>query len=323
MVHWTIGPTHKQRLLNNFNKYKDYDRFDNLIMTDSVEYFDSLSKKENVYIVHIDEIRKDFPWSIELEKLPNEKFDESKYAHEFISTNVKIPTLLERFAFNWELAKNYCGFIFMNCDIHPVFDDEWYKKLEKYFCEPIESHPRFKELGDLSNRILMTPGAGYYDIQHHSFLKRLAEDINNKYKITDSPIKDEFFCMDGNFRTFKFPNPESIDKFFYLINNVVYDSLVNSKEEYIYLTTHSMWNGHSEYIMSILFNLLDAKVFPLTPEFGFIKSFTFLINSYPEDRFWNWGQNMESSMIGKEDFINKNYEKLKEYYFNHAQDFPY
>ena len=72
-----------------------------------------------------------------------------------------------------------------------------------------------------------------------------------------------------------------------------------------------------------MFNLLDVKCFPWTEEFGFSRNDSFKINSYPEDRFWNWGMNMEPSMIGKQDFIDKNYDKLKKYYIDHFIEFPY
>jgi hypothetical protein len=323
IVQFALGPTHKARLLHNLKTYPAYDKFDVFIMSDSVEYFDSVADRSNITIRDLDEMRKDYPWSIELEKIPKERFDETAYAKEFVEENVKIPTLLRRFAFLWENITNYEGIVFMDCDVLPVMDDERYQKLENYFSNPFTKHPQFDLGPGLENKIIMTPAGGFYDKHHHPHLLDFANDVNNDYKVTTKEIKHEFVVMDGNFRTFKFQNKEMIKPFFELLNNVIYDVLVRKKEEYFIYGTHSMWNVHSEYILAVIFNLMDIVTFPWTEDLGFHPYHSFKITSNPEDRFWNWGQHFESSMIGRQDFIEKNYEKLKQYYIDHSQEFPY
>ena len=315
-----LGPTYKARLLHNLQTYPAYDRFDVFIMTDEVEYFESVAHKSNLYINNIDEIRKDYPWSIKLEKVPPLIKDEAEFAKYCIENNVKIPTLLQRFSLNWEKSSDYDGFIWMDCDVLPITDDFFYEKTENYFCNPVESINIFS-LKNLKDKILSSPGGGEYDEYHHPFLKDFAIAINEKYKITDKEIIHKFFTTDGNFRTLKFPNKEMTKYFFELLNNVAHDILTDNK--FFVLGVHTMWNLHSEHILSILFNLLEVVVFPLNDEVGISPHNVFKINSYPEDRFWNWGMNMESSLIGKQDFIDKNYDKLKKYYIDHFQEFPY
>ena len=318
ITQFALGPTYKERLLKNITTYKSYDYFDIFLLTDSVEYFDSISHKSNVIIKDIDEMRKSYPWSFDLEPLPKEKFDEVKYAEEFLLNNTQIPTLLRRFVFNWERVSEYDGFIFMDCDIIPTATDEVFQKLNHYFTTPFPDE-------SLQNKIIVIP-AGYYDDENTiSFLKEFATTINNKYKITDSEIKDQFIRTDGNFRSLKFPNKESIKIFSTLLDNIIYDILTD--DQFFILKGHTMWRLHSEHILSIIFNLLGAESMSWSPELGLSNSLSegsFRVDCYPEDRFWNWALNtVFPSQIGKQDFIDKNYDELKKFYENRAQIFPY
>ena len=54
ITQFALGPTYKERLLKNILTYKPYDYFDIFLLTDSVEYFDSISHKSNVIIKDID-----------------------------------------------------------------------------------------------------------------------------------------------------------------------------------------------------------------------------------------------------------------------------
>ena len=116
LVQYSVGPTYKDRLIYNLKTYPGYNYYDVFILTNDVEYFQSVSHMKNVFLQDIDEIRKDYPWSIELEPVPKEKTDQTKYAKEIWGSNpvIKFPTLLERFVFLWEKVANYDGFIFMN-----------------------------------------------------------------------------------------------------------------------------------------------------------------------------------------------------------------
>lgn len=284
-------------------------------MTDDVEFFSPVANRKNITIKDINEVRKDSPWSIEWEKIPPRIDSESEYAKYFLENNVKIPTLLRRFASTWERFTDYEGFIFMDCDIIPMMDEEGYKMVENYFCNHIDVPGKLSK-----DKITILPAGGRYD-SHHYYLKELATLINKKYKITDKEIEDNFVITDGNFRTLKFPNKSQIKPFFELLNNVVYD-ILNDEQTFFFLRIHSMWNLQSEQILSILFNLLGVQPHIYNESFG-IPPNVFKVHCFPEDRFWNFGLHMESSLIGRQDFIDKNYDKLKTFYENRGQKFPY
>lgn len=318
IMHVAIGPTYKERLLNNLINCDGYDLYDVLVLTDQIEYFDSVKNKNNFFIKDINEFRKNYPWSIEHEKIPNEKTDEVKYAKERLS-DIKFPTLIERFLFDWEEADRYDGFITMSCDVIPLKNIEEFKITEKYFTEKISRHPMQEDDSDLKNKIIIIPGDSTYDYEHHKYLIDYAEDINQNYKITDKKIIYKFPVNDGNFRSYNFPDKESRKKFFNLINNIVYDIYVNNK--YFLIGDHCHWRGNAEYIMSIVMNLMDGIFFPRS-DFTGLTTRLFRVDCYPEDRFWSWGWDYDIEK-GKKGFIEKNYDQLKTFYENRGQKFPY
>lgn len=320
LVQLSVGPTYKARLLHNLNTCPAYDFFDVFIMTDDVEYFSSVAHRPNLIIKDLDELRKDFPWSVELEALPPKNCTEEEYAKLHRDQQFKFPTLVDRFVWHWDGAENYDGFVFMNCDILPVATEETYKILEQYFTTSIEQHPQFKTDNSLVDKIVVVPGGGSYDDYHNPHFMQYAITLNEKFKVTDKPLVHNFPVTDGNFRTFKFPDKKMIKPFFELVNNIAKEVLTT--DSYTFVGVHSIWNLNSEHIYSIVFNFLDVHVFPMTGHWGITRE-VFQINCYPEDRFWTWGMNMDCTFNTQEEFIQHNYDKLKAFYEGRAQPFPY
>lgn len=318
ITQFAVGPTHKARLLHNLLNFRGYDFFDVYILTDTVEFFAPITHLSNIKVADVNEARKDHSWSLEHEPLPEEKYDEAKYAVEFMAKSFKIPTTIRRFAFL--LEKKYHGYIFMDCDIIPVIGGEYFKKLNDYFTKGYINNQWGG--GATEGKIVALPASSPgYDAFHHPYLMEYAQDINNRYKVTGEPIRDNFISTDGNFRTLKFPDKGMVMPFFDLLNSLIHDILVDGM--YFHLRGGSIWNVHSEYLLSIILNLMGAVAYPQVHEIGLHHHTGFRVDCYPEDRYWNWGQHFDSSMIGKMDFVQKNYEKLKTFYTNRGQTYPY
>lgn len=320
IVQLSVGPTYKARLLHNLNTCPAYDLFDVFIMTDEVEYFASVAHRPNLIIKDLDELRKDFPWSVELEKIPPRASTEQDYARIMRDEQFKFPTLVDRFVWHWEHAEEYEGFIFMNCDILPIADAEGYKVMEEYYTSPVDQHPQFPTETSLLDKIIVVPGAGTYDEYHHQYLLDYAKMFNEKFKVVDKEIVHHFPVTDGNFRTFKFPDKKMIKPFFELVNNIAKEVLTTN--DYFFIGNHSVWNLNSEHIYSIVFNLFDVQVFPPTGHWGVYPG-TFAVCCFPEDRFWSWGGQMDSSFYTQEEFIQHNYDILKAFHEGRGQPFPY
>lgn len=318
IVQCAWGPTYRKRLLKNLKECDGYDLYDIFVMTNCVEEFEEVSHKENIFIRDLDEMRKDYPWSIEHEKLPKEIFDEKKYVEE-VST-MKIPTLFRRFVFLWEKIHDYDGFIFMDCDVIPLKNMSAYEVTKNYFTNKMKTHPVFNDGEDLSKKIIVVPGGNKYQEMYHPFLLDFAKKINEKYKITDKEIVWNFPITDGNFRTINFPDKSYYTRFFEFINNVIYDILV--EKEYFHISTHSIWLVNSEYLLSIALNLFDGIAYPSNTVGVGLGPDLFRVDCYPEDRHWCFGLNFKSTYT-RDEFIKVNYDELKKFYENRSQVFPY
>ena len=328
VVVW-FGPTYKKRLLNNIKTNKGYEKYDVLIITDDVEYWDDIKNKENIFIEHIDDLRKDYPWSIENEKLPNEKRDEIKYAKEIIENDFKFPTLLHRFSFIWKNAQNYDGFIWPNTDVlpkeitenHVIEMNNYFSKKEFLSSGTNKNYTWCTDIDLPKKHIIMCPGGHPYDShEQHSHLVDYTKKINEKYKITDKEIIHNFLMFDGNFTTYNFPNKTYYFKFFDLINNIIKEYFEN-KDEFFKIGGNTIWLTGQEYITSIAMYLMNGTMIPLNT-CNILGSQTFDICCYPEDRFWNWGWDRDINE-GQEGFIRKHYDKLKHFYESRGQKWVY
>lgn len=316
ITQFIVGPTYKDRIKYNLNKYREsYKFFDVVILTDDVEYFADTSY-DNVFFVDIDTLRASSPWSIQNEKFPQEKRSESLYAREFVMSAVKIPTLIRRFVFLLPGIEEYCGYIFMDADAIPIADEATYPVIENYFCHAT-THPEYG--GNISDRICVIPGIeDGYDVTHHGFLLEYANRINDKYKIRDV-VNPSFMLTDGNFRTLRFGNKAQIIPFFELVNNTIMDII---RGEYSLLGIGIIWNMHSEYILAIAFNLMGAVGYPMTAGTGIHPQSCFRIDSYPEDRFWHSGIGFKMTDT-RDEFIRLNYDDLRTFYTNRGQEWIY
>jgi hypothetical protein len=323
LVYSAIGPTYRQRLLYNIKQYPSYNFYDILIITDFPEDFADLRSSSNIFIEDIDILRNRFSWSYDLERIPKEKIDETAYVKEIQNKNIKLPLALRRFASEWKNIYNYRGIVFLDCDTFPKGTyDEYLKAIDFIYRDKV-SIPEKNIYNQLINNII---GIGFvddpgYDQYHTPFLMEYAEQINNKYNITDKPIINRFPISDGPFRAYRFPNEESMKQFFNLIHNILQDNLVHKM--YPKITEHCIWTTHVEYLLSIVTNLMDITVNSGTYSIGINKNSAFKVECYPEDRFWCFSAGFTNSTLNKLDFVKNNYEKLKTFYSNNSQHFPY
>jgi hypothetical protein len=335
IVHLGFGPTYKKRLLSNIKNNDAYGLYDVLIITDDLEYWEELNDYTYVFIEHIDNLRKNFEWSINNEVLPKEKKDDSKYAKEIKENNIKFPTLLHRFSLIWENAHKYDGFLWLNTDVSPIKDLGGFENVKRFFSKKEFEEPGLSMYGDYfpkdvldmgvhipKHKIILSPGGDYYD-HNHIYLLDCTKKINEKYKITEREIEFKFGKFDGNFVTFNFPDKKYHQIFFDLLNNIMKEYYEN-KDEFYFLGPHTIWLNSQEYITSIAMNLLDGIMVPTSPLcFEKHSSHLFRRDNFPEDRFWSWGGGEFVLCESQLEFIEKNYNQLKKFYDNHFQKFNY
>jgi hypothetical protein len=307
LIYFPIGPTFRERVVYNIvNNKKDYSYYDILIMTDIKEdpIFDQLSEFNNINIVDIDKLRKDYQWSVEHEPLPIKTYNQSDYANyimgKYGNENL-ISSAIWRFAFLLPNIKNYDSIVVCNCDIVCANHEENYNML-------------VNDLTNYENDIAIGDGGMDFTDKYITTAKIIEKDLDITLK------KERLISNDGNLFCYSFKDKNKIEQFFNVYNKIVYEILVNKNPNYQILGKHTLWMLHNEEICSIIYSLLDIDCLPKTH----YMRYSYSIHYYPEDRFWNWTmENFETSNISKQDFIEKNYEKLKNFYNLRGQYFNY
>jgi hypothetical protein len=132
-------------------------------------------------------------------------------------------------------------------------------------------------------------------------------------------LENLMWSNDGNLFGYCFKNKAKLKQLFEIMNDIVYKALVEKDPNYFYLGPHGVWGSNNEPIQAIAYSLLNITSYP-----GHDSLYSaFAINTYPEDRFWNWPHVFQTSQISKQDFINLNYDNLKQFYADRNQPWPY
>lgn len=301
LVYFPIGPTFRFRSVRNIlDNVEAYSNVDVLIMTDYKEdpVFNSLMGFKNVMIKDIDELRKDYQWSIEHEPLPIKTLSESEYARDITRSNRKISSSIWRFAFLLESIEDYHTICVCNCDVVWQGDKQNVEDMVSYISSFDEDLSIGHGYYDYTDGI-------YYDVSFQKTAEQMAVENNSAL------LTSKLTSNDGNLFCYHFKNKSSIKRFLELSNNIVYEVLVNKRSDLRSLGYHSIWMVNNELIQAIVHSMLNINVYPID---GPLHS-SFSIRTYPQDRFWNWFTgDFEVNTESKESFIKTNYERLKDSY---------
>jgi hypothetical protein len=304
IVYFPVGPTFRNRVVYSILKnIESYSLFDILIMTDFKEdpIFNSLREFTNIIIKDIDELRKDYPWSIEYEKLPVKTTNEKEYALDITKNEKLISSSIWRFAFCLPEIEKYDAILFCNCDIECKANIDTFNNIKNDF--------------NLLTKDTVIGNGGYDFTDQFSSIANIIIKENNY-----TQLNPKLYSNDGNFFCYSFKNKNNIKNFLDILNNIIYQILVNNREDLFFLGRHGIWSLNNEPIQSIAYSILGIDVLPniLSINTGF-SVFTF-----PEDRFWNWSQgDFICTLESKEEFIKINYERLKSFYINRGQFWNY
>lgn len=298
LSHVAIGPTFRDRLLSNIlNNLDSYLLFDNLILTDIKEDFKQLKQYPNIKIEYINDIKKDYPWSIEYESLPVKTSNEEEYAKFIVNNGYKLPSGTFRFGLRY---LEYKAIFFLNCDIVCTFTPDSYNKLILNL-----------------NKINKDTVIG----RNHFFYKNYSNEFNfisQKYDI--SYTNTSLQSNDGNLFGYIFLNKDKQQKFINLYNKITYSTLIENKDKLWRIGQHGIWGLNSEVIQSFIHNFLDIEVLPL----DYIMGEYFKVHTYPEDRFWSWAHGgFKCNLLSKKLFVEENKELLKEFYKERGQIWTY
>jgi hypothetical protein len=301
LTYVAIGPTFRDRLLYNvLNGLESYLLVDLLILTDIVDDFNALSKYPNIKVQNYNDLRQDYPWSLEYEALPMATKDEKEYVDDIRLNQIRISGCLWRFVLLMEGIEAYKAIFFINCDVFFKLPPDQYNA----FIQSLEFDTEDSAVGH--GHVLRASEFGHT-------AKFIAEQNQMPY------LENLMNSNDGNLFGYCFKNKAKLKQLFEMMNNIVYKALVEKDPNYFFLGPHGVWGANNEPIQAIAYSLLNITSYP-----GHSLLYSaFAINTYPEDRFWNWPHIFQTSQISKQDFINLNYDNLKQFYADRNQPWSY
>lgn len=127
---WGLGPSYRNRIKFNILEAisMGYDNMmDYVILTDYPEDFNEFAKQNDKIkaIININEVRKDYPWSAELEYVPVSTTDSKAYGEEYMNNlreNKYFSYSLHRFSFPTIAELGYNKIVFMDGDVKLRYD---------------------------------------------------------------------------------------------------------------------------------------------------------------------------------------------------------
>lgn len=305
LIYWPIGPTFKDRMKSNLKTFNSYKFFDVLIATDDPEYFSDIDYP-NVNILDLNHYRNAYSEFNEFECLPDEKKDSCLYREQFnelISRGIRFPLNVQRFSLLYENIDKYEAISILDCDMIPVYTEEEFERFQNYLKNvmPINSIS--------TNRAYYT----WDSDQTMSLLNRYGNELNKTFS-NEAPLEG----FDGLFKLYKFENSIKIKKFFETWNYIVLDCFKTNNH-----LIKGSWNVLIEEILAVVYRLENIK--PNKDSLDYIEVRGIKSYNFPEDRYWDdWThEGFDVSASSKDDFIEKNYEKLKNYYTNQGLKFTY
>jgi hypothetical protein len=261
--YWAIGPTYVRYLNKNLEdslaKYPQFFKF--TILTDDVDAFSHLLSEEKcLAIIDINEARKDYRWSFELEKIPSSKID-AEYTREFqqnLRGGVKFSYSLHRFALPWFIENGITNIYFLDPDVHLTMDwplpkDDAQLYIDTYLITG--TPPYLIEKDDLNYMI----GQSAYPV-HEKLHADYYRTLQTALGIEQEP-PEYFFSTDGPCRFYHFENVESLKLFFKTWNDAVKVMLTEPVMRY---QGHGGVFFNDEVLLPCIYHIVGIKLSTLS-----------------------------------------------------------
>lgn len=313
---WTaVGPTFRDRMVQNITQFKQCEKYDILILTDLPQDYrlDPIRNFPNVIIEDLYKHRNMFPEFIVHEVLPAPTESEVDYKNEIINQLTVqqkcYPIHIHRFALNYEHLDKYSHVIMCDCDTIPVHSDEQYELAYNY----------------LINDMPIDSVSSYTGIQHWDkpVIMEFCDDVMRELNIPTNYHSNPLLAFDNPFKVFKFSSVEKARELFRMWNYCLL-KLYNGDASTRGHVLPGSWQNTPEPLHAVLFKIGNIKVNTHQPSSDLLRIFkTF---TYPEDRWWNGpigGYHFDFMVDTKKEFIEKNYELLRKFYTEWHQTFTY
>jgi len=261
--YWALGPTFvnylNKNLEDSLSKYPEFFKF--TILTDNVDACSYWLEKtpKCLAVIDINEARKNYPWSFELERIPSGKTDK-EYTTEFQSNlqlGHKFSYSLHRFALPWFIENNITNIFFLDPDVHLTMDHPLPEHNAQLYVDTYlnEGTPPYL-ITDEPNYMVGQSAYPCHEKLHNDYYRILKEKMN-----LPKEHPEYFYSTDGPVRFYHFENVDMVRLFFETWNSAVKIMLEEPEMRY---------NGHGgvffndEVLLPCVYHILDIKLSTLT-----------------------------------------------------------
>lgn len=314
-----IGPAFNRRVVYHLNKYESFNLFDLVILTDSPEFYKDVKLKGKLNIYDINKLHEQLPKFKKYEVLPDKVETDQEFTQVIFGLRQKrhrFPLHVERLVYLCPEVYEYTYFARIDADMVPDFTSSSYNQL----------------LEHLKNKVADNSVCTYKVVDTYTptkkpdkfepakkYLQAFARDNN---KELPQSMYDSFTYIDNPLKLFKITSKEVKKAFFDNWNSILLDLYKRDDEHSRHFLSGS-WNICVGPVLMFVYRLTGI-VLDNTPTTSHhtrsFKSYTF-----PEDRFYedSTHRGFNCNVDSQKEFIELNYEKLKEFYKEYNQEFEY
>ena len=255
--YWAIGPSYRQALIRTLEQhvFSRSEHFNVIILTDHVDDFAKfITEPRLLTILDINEQRKHYTWSSEIEPIPSAK-TQQQYSEQFweiLRSGKRFSYSLHRFSIPWLVSNGYHKFILADGDArigntHTVLQD--------WVTDCLDRGTKLVALGDVRKE------GPLFD----KFYRTMADVIQQKFPditLQECPLIHEH--QDGPFRFYNFASGYEAFRFFEVWNELVRYVL---GENILSLQETGMFGGivyNDEFILSVVNRFLNITHQPIS-----------------------------------------------------------
>lgn len=239
---WALGPSYRNRLNQNVNDainsgYSDICEY--IILTDKPSDFDEIRLKTSkiIDVINIHEVRKDYPWSIKVEPVPEDPDNYGKIWRENYDKGLYMHYSTHRFSFPRISELGYTKFFFCDPDVWLRYDkivngivkeEDFWGELDTPTHSMKGGDAEIVEIKIADSSFHYSPCAGYVNYAALQAASIGIDRLNNKYGTDVQPFVNQLAITEGPTRLYHFNTPEDVKKYFEIWNDVVHMWMVNT-----------------------------------------------------------------------------------------------
>lgn len=244
---WGLGPSYRKRVKLNILEAMSHgyeNMMDYVVLTDYPEDFVEFAEQTGKIkaIIDINEARKDYEWSKELEFIPPSATDEVAYGREYneaLSQRKFFSYSVHRFSFPTIAKLGYTKIVFMDGDVKLRYDKIMSGELtEEQFWAEFDT-PTNSMKGCVYERVGFDMNQFIPERKAYEFNWSMAIGISQSFGVLQAcslvyrellketndprnPVIEEIALTEGPFRYYHFESPEKVQNYFETWNKCIY-----------------------------------------------------------------------------------------------------